>query len=250
MTGQPLKWEVVSGAQARTEGHPTADLETEWLKVHLARPVPKGGEGRVLIDKTYKDRQELFPRRRHDRVRSSLGIRRNAVVLPRRLSPDQLQRAVAGDVDGRRPRDDHVHESRAPAAAPLVIRAKPGLAPFTPKCPTARGRAVDDDAGVAGVAPVGSRAPGSRDRLFPERSDDAFVQPVSRLHGVAAGRGALLQRRPRRQPRVESVGGAARHRRGAEGRDDQRRRVKKRGLDPGEPVQPTRRRSSSSRFRR
>ncbi|MBY0497587.1 MAG: hypothetical protein K2Y23_25560 [Cyanobacteria bacterium] len=24
MTGQPLKWEVVSGAQARTEGHPTA----------------------------------------------------------------------------------------------------------------------------------------------------------------------------------------------------------------------------------
>ena len=29
MTGQPLKWEVVSGAQARKEGHPTADLETE-----------------------------------------------------------------------------------------------------------------------------------------------------------------------------------------------------------------------------
>src|SRR6187402_1256775 len=49
MTGQPLKWEVVSGEQARKEGHPTADLDTEWLKVHLARPVPKGGEGRVLI---------------------------------------------------------------------------------------------------------------------------------------------------------------------------------------------------------
>lgn len=29
MTGQPLKWEVVSGAQARSEGHPTADLDTE-----------------------------------------------------------------------------------------------------------------------------------------------------------------------------------------------------------------------------
>src|SRR5688572_11738565 len=27
MTGQPLKWEIVSGAQARNEGHPTADLE-------------------------------------------------------------------------------------------------------------------------------------------------------------------------------------------------------------------------------
>ena len=38
MTGQPLKWEVVSGTQARAEGHPMADLETEWLKVYLARP--------------------------------------------------------------------------------------------------------------------------------------------------------------------------------------------------------------------
>ncbi len=38
MTGQPLKWEVVSGQQARAEGHPTADLETEWLKVYLVRP--------------------------------------------------------------------------------------------------------------------------------------------------------------------------------------------------------------------
>src|SRR5688500_20217900 len=54
MTGQQLKWEVVSGAHARKEGHPTAALDTEWLKVHLSRAVPKGGEGRVLIDKTYK----------------------------------------------------------------------------------------------------------------------------------------------------------------------------------------------------
>ena len=35
-TGQPLKWEVVSGAQARAEGHPEADLDAEWIKVHLA----------------------------------------------------------------------------------------------------------------------------------------------------------------------------------------------------------------------
>ena len=97
MTGQPLKWEIVSGAQARKEGHPTADLETEWLKVHLARPVPKGGEGRVLIDKTYKDAEELFPRRRHDRVRSIAGHPPQCGRAAGRLSPDQLQRAVAGD---------------------------------------------------------------------------------------------------------------------------------------------------------
>ena len=82
MTGQQLKWEVVSGAQARKEGHPTADLETEWLKVYLARPVPKGGEGRVLIDKTYKDAKSYF--RDGDTIvfDRSLGIKRNAVVLP------------------------------------------------------------------------------------------------------------------------------------------------------------------------
>ena len=105
-----------AGAQA--EGHPTADLETEWLKVHLARPVPKGGEGRVLIDKTYKDAKSYF--RDGDTIvfDRSLGIRRNAVVLPRRLSPDQLQRAVAGDDDGGRARDDHVpeHQRRGGAA--------------------------------------------------------------------------------------------------------------------------------------
>jgi len=28
-TGQPLKWEVVSGTQARKEGHPTADPDAE-----------------------------------------------------------------------------------------------------------------------------------------------------------------------------------------------------------------------------
>ena len=82
MTGQPLKWEVVSGKQARAEGHPTADLETEWLKVYLARPVPKGGEGRVLIDKTDKDAKSYF--RDGDTIvfDRSLGIRHNAVVLP------------------------------------------------------------------------------------------------------------------------------------------------------------------------
>ena len=109
MTGQQLKWEIVSGAQARKEGHPTADLETEWLKVHLARPVPKGGEGRVLIDKTYKDPKSYY--RDGDTIvfDRSLGIRRNAVVLPAgyRLI---VQCALAGDGHARRPRHDHVHE--------------------------------------------------------------------------------------------------------------------------------------------
>jgi hypothetical protein len=141
MTGQPLKWEIVSGAQARQEGHPTADLETEWLKVHLARPVPKGGEGRVLIDKTYKDPKSYY--RDGDTIvfDRSLGIRRNAVVLPAgyRLLSCNVPSQVMTTADGR---VMITFMNPGPAAAPLVIRARQGLSPFTPKLPTTRGAPV------------------------------------------------------------------------------------------------------------
>jgi hypothetical protein len=138
MTGLPLKWEIVSGAQARKEGHPTADLETEWLKVHLARPIAKGGEARVLIDKTYKDAKSYF--RDGDTIvfDRSLGIKRNAVVLPLgyRLLSCNVPSQVMTTPDGR---VMITFMNTSPAAAPLVIRARPGLAPFTPKAATARG---------------------------------------------------------------------------------------------------------------
>src|SRR5688500_3038228 len=138
MTGQQLKWELVSGAQARKEGHPTADLETEWLKVYLARPVPKSGEGRVLIDKTYKDPKSYF--RDGDTIvfDRSLGIRRNAVVLPAgyRLISCNVPSQVMSTPDGRVMIS---FMNPGPAAAPLMIRARPGLAPFTPTASTARG---------------------------------------------------------------------------------------------------------------
>ena len=138
MTGQQLKWEVVSGAQARKEGHPAADLETEWLKVYLARPVPKGGEGRVLIDKTYKDPKSYY--REGDTIvfDRSLGIRRNAIVLPAgyRLISCNVPSQVMSTPDGR---VMVTFMNPGPAAAPLVIRATPGLAAFKPSAPTSRG---------------------------------------------------------------------------------------------------------------
>src|SRR5688500_6441218 len=141
MTGEPLKWEIVSGAQARTEGHPTADLDTEWLKVYLSRPVPKGGEARVLIDKTYKDPKSYF--RDGDTIvfDRSLGIKRNAVVLPPgyRLISCNVPSQVMTTPDGR---VMITFLNTSPAAAPLVIRAKPGLAPFTPKVPATPGTAT------------------------------------------------------------------------------------------------------------
>ena len=131
MTGQPLKWEVVTGAQARAEGHPTAALDTAWLKVFLARPVPRGGEARVLIDKTYKDAKSYY--RDGDAIvfDRSLGIRRNAVVLPAgyRLVTCNVPSQVLTTPDGR---VMITFMNPGPAAAPLVIRARPGLPAAVP----------------------------------------------------------------------------------------------------------------------
>ncbi len=160
MTGQPLKWEVVSGAQARAEGHPAADLETEWLKVHLARPVPKGGEARVLIDKTYLDAKSYF--RDGDTIvfDRSLGIRRNAVVLPAgyRLISCNVPSQVMVTADGR---IMITFMNTSAAAAPLVIRAKPGLPALTPMLPTARG--------AAATASLASQAARLSDRAHQDR---------------------------------------------------------------------------------
>ena len=160
MTGQPLKWEIVSGAQARKEGHPTADLDTEWLKVHLARPVPKGGEARVLIDKTYKDPKSYF--RDGDTIvfDRSLGIRRNAVVLPLgyRLISCNVPSQVMATPDGR---VMIAFLNTSAAAAPLVIRAKPGLASFTSRPSTYRGVEV--------AARLGSQAARLADRAHQDR---------------------------------------------------------------------------------
>jgi hypothetical protein len=83
MTGEPLRFEVVSGKEARESGLPRADLETDYIRIHLPRPVPSdGGQVRLLIEKTYKDSKSYF--REGDTVifSRSLGIKRNSVVLP------------------------------------------------------------------------------------------------------------------------------------------------------------------------
>jgi hypothetical protein len=81
-TGEPLRFEVVSGKDARATGLSDADLDTSYIRVALVRPVPAGGQARVRIDKTYKDAASYF--REGDAIvfKRSLGIKRNTVVLP------------------------------------------------------------------------------------------------------------------------------------------------------------------------
>ncbi len=194
-SGQPLKWEVVSGAQARAEGHPQADLETEWIKVHLARPVARDGEARVVIDKTYKDDKSYY--RQGDAIvfDRSLGIRRNAVVLPPgyRLVSCNVPSQVLSTPDGR---VLIAFQNAGPAAAPLVIKAVPGLAPFTPSWPTRAGAPVTTALPSQGARLV-ERAHQDREiRLPPAGPRQPRLRGRVRRHRIASRSRPSLRDRP------------------------------------------------------
>ena len=82
-TGQPLSFAVVSAAEAvqhGLKGRPNAD---SFIQVTLARPVPKNGEARVRIFKTYKDAASYGGTANALSFLRSFGIKRNVIVLPR-----------------------------------------------------------------------------------------------------------------------------------------------------------------------
>lgn len=83
MSGKPLHFEVVSGSEARKDAlMADAELDTEYIKVTLARPVPENGQGRVLIVKTYKDAKSYYVEGKTIVFKRPLGIQRDKVVLP------------------------------------------------------------------------------------------------------------------------------------------------------------------------
>lgn len=83
-SGQPLKFIEVSGAEAKANGLGSADSDTRYIQIELPRPVPREGEIRILIDKTYKDEKSYFVEEKTGFLvfSRSLGIKRNSVVLP------------------------------------------------------------------------------------------------------------------------------------------------------------------------
>jgi hypothetical protein len=83
MTGKNLEWTIVSGSDARKAGWPEAEPDGEYLKVKLERLLPAGAEYRLLIDKTYKDEASYYTKDERIVFDRSLGIKRNAIVLPK-----------------------------------------------------------------------------------------------------------------------------------------------------------------------
>lgn len=126
MTGEPLHFEIVSGADARKDPlMDDADVDTNYIRVTLARPVPAEGQGRVLILKTYKDPKSYF--REGDAIvfNRPLGIKRDKVVLPAgyELVGCNVPSQVLPEPDGR----IAISFMNATAAeAPLILRAKLG----------------------------------------------------------------------------------------------------------------------------
>lgn len=123
MTGAPLTFKEVTGQQARDAGLKDADLDTHYIQVELARPVPDGGQARIRILKTYKDAKSYF--RDGDAVvfNRPLGIRRNAVVLPRgyELIAANVPVQVVEEADGRIAAS---FMNTYPGDAPLAVRAR------------------------------------------------------------------------------------------------------------------------------
>ncbi|HKW32095.1 MAG TPA: hypothetical protein VJN92_03755 [Candidatus Acidoferrum sp.] len=126
MTGDPLHFEVVSGAEARKDPlMADADADGSYIKIQLARTVPPEGRGRLLIVKTYKDAKSYH--REDDAIvfNRGLGIKRNSVVLPAgyELVACNVPSQVLPEADGRIAIS---FMNAGPGEAPLVVRAKPG----------------------------------------------------------------------------------------------------------------------------
>ena len=126
MTGEPLHFEVVSGAEARKDPLMSdADADTNFIKISLSRPVPPEGQSRILILKTYKDVKSYY--REGDAIvyNRPLGIKRNKVVLPagHELVGCNVPSQVLSEPDGR---ISISFLNPGAGEAPLLLHAKLG----------------------------------------------------------------------------------------------------------------------------
>ncbi|HEV2731176.1 MAG TPA: hypothetical protein VGV15_14180 [Terriglobales bacterium] len=82
-TGQPLRFEIVSGADAVKDPLMKGeDASVDYIRVSLRHPVPRDGQVRILILKTYKDAKSYYRDGAAIVFNRSLSIPRNSVVLP------------------------------------------------------------------------------------------------------------------------------------------------------------------------
>jgi hypothetical protein len=104
-TGKALESKTVDGKSAKSGGFVSARTAdgAEFLRVTLARPVPKDGETRIRIYKTYTDPPSYYDTPTGFVFDRPLGIKRNVVILPKgyELVGSASPAMVSMDADGR-----------------------------------------------------------------------------------------------------------------------------------------------------
>jgi hypothetical protein len=150
MSGEALQFEIVSGEEARKDPlMADADAGTSYIKVHLARPVPKEGQARLIILKTYKDAKSYY--RDGDAIvfNRSLGIKRNSVVLPAgyEVVGCNVASQILPEADGRTAVS---FMNGSAGEAPLLVRAKLGAQTGAAAVPRPLTTAVSWEAPFAG----------------------------------------------------------------------------------------------------
>jgi hypothetical protein len=124
-TGKPLEFSVVGYKEAREAGLRSRDTTQTYIRVKLTRPVPAdGGEARILIVKTYEDAASYFTRGDTIVFTRPLGIKRNAVVLPKgyELVSSSFPSQVLQEADGR---VGISFWNNTPSEAAVTVRARP-----------------------------------------------------------------------------------------------------------------------------
>jgi len=128
-SGEPLKFEYLTGAELTADGTPGRfDPQEHYIRAHLTRPVKDGSEGRVKILKTYTDEKSYYAQGDDIVFARSLGIARNAIVLPKdyNLVSSNVAAQVLALPDGRL-KLSFEHENGY--AADVTIRARKRGAP-------------------------------------------------------------------------------------------------------------------------
>ena len=104
-TGKPLQFEEVDAAAARASGLVRGKIadDQKYIRVKFLHPVPKNGEVRIRIIKTYTDPPSYFDKDNTLVFDRPLGIKRNVVILPRgyELVGSASPGIVSTDPDGR-----------------------------------------------------------------------------------------------------------------------------------------------------
>jgi hypothetical protein len=111
-TGKPLEFGEVDAKAARESGLVQGKIadDQKYIRVKFAHPVPKNGEVRIRIYKTYTDPPSYYEKDQYANPAAPglvfdrpLGIKRNVVVLPKgyELIGSQSPGIVSTDPDGR-----------------------------------------------------------------------------------------------------------------------------------------------------